>query len=123
MVEGYCYPQKRPAGEGLDRILIFSDKDHNGSFEDRILFAEGLNLVSGLEVALVVSVGAAPELLFIPDANQDDSQTAASDSARRIRIRRYSRNTQQFPVGAGRLALWDQGVFNTSAIGKPGRVR
>ena len=33
VVEGHSYPQKRPAGEGLDRILIFADTDHDGTFE------------------------------------------------------------------------------------------
>lgn len=73
VVEGHSYPQKRPAGEGLDRILIFADNDHNGTFETRTTFIEGLNLVSGLEVGHGgVWVGAAPELLFIPDRDGDD---------------------------------------------------
>ncbi len=39
----------------------------------RTVFAEGLNLVSGLEVGFGgVFVGQAPELLFIPDADGDD---------------------------------------------------
>ncbi len=70
--------KKRPEGEGLDRIVIFADKDGDGSFEDRKVFQEGLNLVSGLEVGHGgVWVGAAPELLFIPDRNHDDVPDAA----------------------------------------------
>lgn len=73
VVEGHSYPPKRPAGEGLDRIRIFADNDHNGTFETRTTFIEGLNLVSGMEVGHGgVWVGAAPELLFIPDRNGDD---------------------------------------------------
>jgi hypothetical protein len=73
VVEGHSYPKKRPAGEGLDRVLIFSDADGDGSFETRKVFIEGLNLVSGLEVGYGgVWIGAAPELLFIPDKNRDD---------------------------------------------------
>jgi len=73
VVEGRSYPQKRPVGEGLDRILIFADNNHDGTFETRTVFIEGLNLVSGMEVGHEgVWVGAAPELLFIPDRNGDD---------------------------------------------------
>src|SRR5690349_20858209 len=50
IVEAYSYPQKRPAGEGLDKIIILSDEDGDGRFETRKVFAEKLNLVSGIEV-------------------------------------------------------------------------
>jgi glucose/arabinose dehydrogenase len=73
VAEANSYPQKRPAGEGQDKIVIFEDADGDGKFEKRKVFAEGLNLVSGFEVGYGgVWVGAAPELLFIPDRNHDD---------------------------------------------------
>ena len=73
VVEGHCYPTKRPVGEELDKVLIFEDADHDGSFETRKVFMEGLNLVSGMQVGHGgVWIGAAPELLFIPDRDQDD---------------------------------------------------
>jgi putative membrane-bound dehydrogenase-like protein len=51
---------------------VFEDADHDGTFEKRTVFASKLNLVSGLEVGFGgVWVGAAPYLLFIPDANDD----------------------------------------------------
>ena len=41
------------------------------------MFAEGLNLVSGMEVGHSgVWVGAAPQLLFIPDRDGDDKPDA-----------------------------------------------
>jgi hypothetical protein len=73
VAEAYSYPAKRPAGQGLDKIVIFEDRDGDGKFETQKVFAEKLNLVSGLEVGYGgVWVGAAPELLFIPDKNHDD---------------------------------------------------
>jgi hypothetical protein len=50
VAEAYSYPTKRPEGEGLDKIVIFEDKDGDGKFETRKVFAEKLNLVSGFEV-------------------------------------------------------------------------
>src|SRR5262245_59267922 len=50
VAEAYSYPQKRPAGQGLDKIVIFEDQDGDGKFETKKVFAEGLNLISGLEV-------------------------------------------------------------------------
>ena len=84
VVEGNTYPQRNGTAPqsatstpneaqlkdiygGKDRILIFEDADHNGSFETRKVFVEGLNLVSGIEVGFGgVYVGAAPYLLHIP---------------------------------------------------------
>src|SRR6187431_403546 len=50
VVEAYSYPTKRPAGQGLDKVVIFEDREGDGKFETRKVFAEGLNLVSAIEV-------------------------------------------------------------------------
>ncbi len=58
---------------GNDRILIFGDEDGDGKFETRKVFAENLNLVSGIELGFGgVYVGAAPYMLHIPDKDGDD---------------------------------------------------
>jgi glucose/arabinose dehydrogenase len=73
VAEACSYPTKRPEGQGFDKIVIFEDRDGDGKFETRKVFAERLNLVSGLEVGYGgVWIGTAPELLFIPDKNHDD---------------------------------------------------
>ncbi len=124
VVEGYCYPQKRPEGEGLDRIVIFADQDGDGSFEDRKVFQEGLNLVSGLEVGHGgVWVGAAPELLFIPDRNHDD----VPDAAPKVLLDGFGyadthETMNSFLWGPDGWLYGNQGVFNTSMIGKPGAI-
>ena len=71
-------PIRAPEGKGKDRILIFEDTDGDGKFDKRTVFAEKLNLVSGLEVGFGgVWVGAAPYLLFIPDKDGDDKPDGA----------------------------------------------
>lgn len=122
VVEGFSYPQKRPDGEGLDRILIFSDEDHDGSFETRKVFAEGLNLVSGMEVGHGgVWVGAAPQLLFIPDRNGDDKP----DGPPQILLDGFGfadthETMNSFLWGPDGWLYGNQGIFNSSKIGKPG---
>ncbi|MGE3780588.1 MAG: PVC-type heme-binding CxxCH protein, partial [Pirellulaceae bacterium] len=122
VAEGHCYPQKRPDGQGLDCILIFTDHDGNGSFEHRQVFAEGLNLVSGLEVGMGgVWVGAAPELLFIPDRDGDDRP----DSAPEVRLDGFGfadthETLNSFLWGPDGWLYGNQGVFNRSLVGKPG---
>ncbi|HET6424678.1 MAG TPA: PVC-type heme-binding CxxCH protein, partial [Planctomycetaceae bacterium] len=122
VVEGHSYPQKRPDGEGLDRILIFADRDHDGTFETRTVFAEGLNLVSGMEVGHGgVWVGAAPQLLFIPDRDGDDRP----DSEPEVLLDGFGyadthETLNSFMWGPDGWLYGNQGVFNISKIGIPG---
>ena len=77
VVEGNSYPKPREVGAGQDRIKILEDKDGDGVFETKKIFCEGLNLVSGIELGFGgVWVGAAPYLMFIPDADKDDKPDA-----------------------------------------------
>ncbi|MGI8605214.1 MAG: PVC-type heme-binding CxxCH protein [Verrucomicrobiales bacterium] len=58
---------------GNDRILILGDEDGDGKFESRKVFAENLNLVSGIELGFGgVYVGAAPYLLHFPLDDKTD---------------------------------------------------
>lgn len=65
--------QQKDIFNGKDRVLIFEDKDGDGSFETRKVFIENLNLVSGIELGFGgVYIGAAPYLMHIADADGDD---------------------------------------------------
>jgi putative membrane-bound dehydrogenase-like protein len=67
-------PEPPPRGpRGADRIKILEDTDRDGMADKETIFAEGLNLASGLAVGHGgVFVGQAPYLLFYPDKNKDD---------------------------------------------------
>jgi putative membrane-bound dehydrogenase-like protein len=122
VAEAYSYPTRRPPGEGLDKIVILEDRDGDGTFESRKVFAEGLNLVSGFEVGYGgVWIGAAPELLFIPDRNRDD----VPDAAPQVLLDGFGyQDTHEclnsFLWGPDGWLYGNQGVFNTAHIGKPG---
>ncbi len=122
VAEAYSYPTKRPAGQGEDKIVIFEDKDGDGKFETRKVFAEKLNLVSGLEVGYGgVWVGAAPELLFIPDKNHDD----VPDGPPQVLLDGFGyqdthETLNSFLWGPDGWLYGNQGVFNLAHIGKPG---
>ncbi|MDA1277016.1 MAG: dehydrogenase [Verrucomicrobia bacterium] len=122
VAEAYSYPQKRLTGQGLDRILILEDGDGDGRFESSKIFIEGLNLVSGFEVGFGgVWVGAAPELLFIPDRNHDD----VPDGAPEVLLDGFGfQDTHEclnsFLWGPDGWLYGNQGVFNYARIGKPG---
>ncbi len=125
VVEGHSYPNKRPKGKGLDRVLIFSDEDANGSFETRKVFTEGLNLVSGMQVGWGgVWIGAAPKLLFIPDRDGDDRP----DGPPQVLLDGFGyadthETLNSFIWGPDGWLYGNQGVFNQSHIGKPGAAQ
>lgn len=122
VAEAYEYPVRAPEGKGRDRILIFEDTDQNGSLDKRTVFAEKLNLVSGIEVGFGgVWVGAAPYFMFIPDKNGDD----VPDSEPQILLDGWGQEDthetlNSFIWGPDGWLYGCHGVFTHSNVGKPG---
>jgi len=138
VVEGMSYPQPRQPGAGLDRILIFEDKDGDGTYETRKVFCEGISLASGIEVGFGgVWVGAAPYLMFIPDRDHDDKPDAEDASfagwqkVPGLKFTAYavldgwgSQDTHEtlnsFVWGPDGWLYGCHGVFTHSKVGRPG---
>lgn len=122
IAEAYQYPQRAAGDHGQDRILIFEDTTGDGHFDSRKVFAEGLNLVSGLEVGFGgVWVGAAPYLMFIPDADGDDQP----DGPPQILLDGWGyhdthETLNSFIWGPDGWLYGCHGVFTHSRVGKPG---
>jgi putative membrane-bound dehydrogenase-like protein len=139
VVEGHTYPTRagtppkgsstRPNAEqladlfaGRDRVVIFADRDRNGSFETRTVFLEKLNLVSGIEIGPEgVFLGAAPYLLHVPDQNHDD----VPDGAPEILLDGWGyqdthETLNSFVWGPDGWLYGCHGVFTHSRVGTPG---
>ena len=122
VAEAYEYPVRAAEGKGRDRILIFEDADGDGKFDSHKVFAENLNLVSGMELGFGgVWVGAAPYLLFIPDRDGDD----VPDGKPEILLDGWAyQDTHEtlntFIWGPDGWLYGCHGVFTHSRIGKPG---
>ena len=70
VAEAYNYPNHgtKPG----DRILVFTDTDGDGRFDQRTVFYDKLNYVTGIEVGFGgVWVVSPPSLYFIPDQDGD----------------------------------------------------
>ncbi|MCW1885060.1 c-type cytochrome [Luteolibacter flavescens] len=121
VAEGLTYPNRAKDGEGKDRILIFEDSDGNGTFESRKVFADGLNLVSGLETGFGgVFVGAAPNLMFLADADGDDR----ADGEPEILLDGWGyedthETLNSFIWGPDGWLYGCHGIFSHSKVGKP----
>ena len=121
VAEAYTYPIRAPEGQGRDKIVILEDTDQDGTLDSRKVFAEGLNLVSGLEVGFGgVWIGAAPYLMFIPDVDGNDEP----DGEPRILLDGFGyQDTHEtlnaFIWGPDGWLYGCHGVFTHSRIGKP----
>ncbi|GAB5405855.1 MAG: hypothetical protein Aurels2KO_40860 [Aureliella sp.] len=122
IAEAYEYPQRAKGDTGRDRILVFEDTTGDGRLDSRKIFAEGLNLVSGLEVGFGgVWVGAAPYLMFFADADGDDK----ADGPPEILLDGWGyQDTHEtlnaFCWGPDGWLYGCHGVFTHSKVGKPG---
>lgn len=110
---------------GADRILIFEDSDGDGKFETRKVFAEGLNLVSGIELGFGgVFIGAAPYLLFLPDKDGDDKP----DGEPEVLLDGWGyqdthETLNNFIWGPDGWLYGCHGVFTHSNVGAPGTAQ
>lgn len=122
VAEAYSYPHRLAPEKAHDRILIFEDSDNDGKFDKRTVFADKLNLVSGLEVGFGgVYVGAAPEFLFIPDKDGDDKP----DGPPVVLLDGWGQHDthetlNSFAWGPDGWLYGCHGVFTHSRVGKPG---
>lgn len=72
VTESFEYP-RHDAGPGRDRVKILEDTDHDGRVDKVTIFAEGLNIPSGIAVGHGgVWVANSPDLLFLQDTDGDD---------------------------------------------------
>lgn len=122
VVEGQTYPVRAPEGQGKDRVLIFEDTDGDGTFDAKKVFADKLNLVSGIQVGFGgVFIGAAPYLLFIPDQNGDDVPDAEPEVLLEGWGQQDTHETlNSFTWGPDGWLYGCHGVFTQSRVGKPG---
>ncbi len=71
ITESFEYPRQDP-GPGRDRIKVLEDTDDDGAVDKVTVFAEGLNIPSGIAVGHGgVWVGNAPDILFLQDTDGD----------------------------------------------------
>ncbi|QOV92458.1 DUF1080 domain-containing protein [Humisphaera borealis] len=125
VVQSFTYPIRAPEGEGKDSILIFEDTDGDGKADKRTVFAEKLNLVSGIEVGFGgVWVGAAPYLMFIPYKDDADGTTKQAGEPKILLDGWGYQDTHEtlnsFMWGPDGWLYGCHGVFTNSFVGKPG---
>ena len=122
VTESFEYPRREP-GPGRDKIKIFEDKDGDGLAETVTVFAEGLNIPSGIAVGHGgVWVANAPDLLFMEDTDGDDVADKQT-----VIVTGFGRDdTHELPNaltwGPDGCLYGLNGVFNRSVVKQDDRV-
>jgi putative membrane-bound dehydrogenase-like protein len=122
VTESFEYP-RREAGPGRDKIKILEDKDGDGLAETVKVFAEGLNIPSGIAIGHGgVWVANAPDLLFMEDTDGDDVADKTT-----VIVTGFGRDdTHELPNaltwGPDGCLYGLNGVFNRSVVKQDGRV-
>ena len=121
VAEAYNYP-RHGTGSG-DRIIILDDKDGDGRFDDRVVFYDKLNYVTGIEVGFGgVWVMSPPCLYFIPDRDSD----GVPDGEPQVLLDGFGNHANAhnlangFAWGPDGWLYGTHGRTNWSMIGKPG---
>ncbi len=122
VTESLEYPRSS-TGPGRDRIKILEDTDQDGPVDKVTVFAEGLNIPSGIALGYGgVWVANAPDILFLKDTDGDDRA-----DERQVVVSGFGRaDTHELPNsltwGPDGFLYGLNGVFNPSKIEQDGRV-
>lgn len=117
VAESLEYPRKQP-GKGRDRIKVLKDTDGDGKADKFTIFADGLNIPSGIAVGHGgVWVANSPDILFYPDVNRD----AVPDGEPQVVVTGFGRHDthelpNSFTWGPDGWLYALNGVFNHSHV-------
>ena len=121
ITESLEYP-RQSAGPGRDRVKVLEDTDGDGKADKFTVFADGLNIPSGVAVgAGGVWVANAPDILFLKDTDGDGKA-----DTREVVVTGFGRyDTHELPNSLtwgpdGYLYGWN-GVFNPARIDYRGK--
>lgn len=119
ITESLEYP-RMSAGPGRDRIKILEDTNHDGTMDKVTVFAEGLNIPSGIAVGYGgVWVANSPDILFLQDTDGDDKA-----DTQKVVVTGFGRDdTHELPNsltwGPDGCLYGLNGVFNRSVVKDP----
>jgi len=121
VLELFEYPEGARRGERpRDRIRILEDTDADGRADQSTLFADGLNLATGLLLGNGgVFVGQAPYLLFLEDTDGDDRADKRTTLLGGFGLEDRHELLNGFTWGPDGWLYMTQGVFTHSKVTDP----
>ena len=120
VVECFSYPDFKT--ENKDRVLIFSDTNNDGKFDERKVFLDNGHRLSGITWGFGgVWLCSAPELIFIPDRDGDDVPDGKPEVVLDGWTTKASHNMfNGLMWGPDGWLYGRQGILANSLVGRPG---
>jgi putative membrane-bound dehydrogenase-like protein len=120
VAESFSYPEFKP--ENQDRVVILSDANGDGKFDERKVFLTKGHRFSGITLGFGgVWLCSPPRIIFIPDANGDD----APDGPEVVLLDGFSTNASHNMVnglawGPDGWLYGRHGILQNAFVGQPG---
>ncbi|MEN8847308.1 MAG: PVC-type heme-binding CxxCH protein [Akkermansiaceae bacterium] len=113
----WSYPQIKPGAEANDKIIILEDTNHDGRADKSTVFAEGLYIPTGLELANGgCYVAQSPDVYFLKDTDGDDVADVKQLALTGFGIEDSHHSISAWRRGPGGWIYFQEGLFLHSQI-------
>lgn len=113
----WAYPQIEPGEVANDKIIILEDVDGDGRADKSTVFAEGLYLPTGIELANGgCYVGQSPDVLFLKDTDGDDVADVRELALTGFGIEDNHHSISAWRRGPGGWLYFQEGIFLHSQV-------
>lgn len=121
----WAYPQLKPGEKANDKIIVLEDTDDDGRADKSTVFADGLYLPTGLELANGgVFVAQSPHILFLKDTDGDGVADVREIALTGFGIEDSHHTNSAWRRGPGGWIYFQEGVFLQTQVETPyGTVR
>ncbi len=114
------YPHWNPKEELKDKLVILPDEDGDGKADKMIVFAEGLNSITGFAFwGGGVLVAAAPEIWFLKDTDGDDKADVKIRMFQGVSSADTHHTANALVVAPDGGLYWSRGVFHVTNAETP----
>jgi len=114
------YPQYLPGVPVNDKILILEDTDGDGKADKQTVFADGLHVPTGIELADGGAyVAAQPNLLFLKDTDGDGKADHRETVLHGFDSADSHHSISAFEIGPGGALYFQEGTFHQTQVETP----
>lgn len=108
----WAYPQIKPGDVANDKIIILEDTDNDGVADKSTVFADGLYLPTGIELANGgCYVAQSPDILFLKDTDGDDVADVKQLALTGFGIEDNHHSISAWRRGPGGWIYFQEGIF------------
>ncbi len=113
----WAYPQLKPGEVANDKIIILEDTDGDGSADKSTVFADGLYLPTGIELANGgCYVAQSPDVFFLKDTDGDDVADVKELALTGFGIEDSHHSISAWRRGPGGWIYFQEGIFLHSQV-------